>query len=334
MTIPDKPIVEPIRWVLPIINYRREWDSMVTGYKVSEDGTLQEQEITKDSLDAGEVFCVVDGKTKSIFLWKGSQAGIRRKFIGARVATNLRSEYGFQFSVRPLDEGEEPPPFFVALEGEGAKRVTKPGAKAPPKPKKKPKKKPEVPSSKPSPAPKKVPDEKTHEKPPTPAPTSSKPSTAKTSSKPEKPAPVAKTATKPPDDEIQKMIEQLEGQSPPDGYERELVIVYNELYTVAEHKTSIFGKEKVEHRIEKVKDPPEGTFMAEGFIPRVIVKDGSVLGIELLKGTPDAILSPIKVEMKERLGDLITFFQEEVEQETAKNKKGKNNKGKKKLVAK
>ncbi|MGM0686538.1 MAG: hypothetical protein ACQET3_06195 [Promethearchaeati archaeon] len=66
----------------------------------------------------------------------------------------------------------------------------------------------------------------------------------------------------------------------------------------------------------------------------MIVKDGSVLGIELLKGTPDAILSPIKVEMKERLGDLITFFQEEVEQETAKNKKGKNNKGKKKLVAK
>ncbi|MBD3160401.1 MAG: hypothetical protein GF309_16595 [Candidatus Lokiarchaeota archaeon] len=315
---------------------------MVTGYKVSEDGTLQEQEITKDSLDSGEVFCVVDGETKSIFLWKGSQAGIRRKFIGARVATNLRSEYGFHFSVRPLDEGEEPPPFFVALEGEGAKRVKKPGVKTPPKPKKKPKdsakkepkKEPEVPSSKPAPPPKKVPEKRTHEKPPTPPPTSSGASTTQTSSQPKEPAPVAKTATKAPDDEIQSMIEQLKNQSPPEGYERELVIIYNELYTVAEKKTSIFGKEKIEHEIEKVKDPPEGTFMAEGFIPRVIVKDGTVLGIELLKGTPDAILSPIKVEMKERLGDLITFFKEEVEEETAKNKKAGSNKGKKKLVAK
>ncbi|MHA1864780.1 MAG: hypothetical protein ACTSWA_13490 [Candidatus Thorarchaeota archaeon] len=75
--------------------------------------------------------------------------------------------------------------------------------------------------------------------------------------------------------------------------------------------------------------------MAEGFIPRVIVKDGRVLGIELLKGTPDAILSPIKSEMKERLSDLITFFKSETKKEPAPAKKGKG-KGKKgkKLVAK
>ncbi|MCK5390427.1 MAG: hypothetical protein KAJ36_08045, partial [Candidatus Thorarchaeota archaeon] len=121
---------------------------------------------------------------------------------------------------------------------------------------------------------------------------------------------------------------------PPEGYQRELVIVYNDLYTVAEHKTAVFGQEKIERRIEKVKDPPEGTFMAEGFIPRVIVKDGKVLGIELLKGSPDAILSPIKAEMKERLSDLITFFKSETDEEAAPKKgKGKGKKGKK-LVAK
>lgn len=133
------------------------------------------------------------------------------------------------------------------------------------------------------------------------------------------------------------MIAELETVTPPEGYQRELLIVYNELFTVAEHKISVFGQEKIERKFEKVKDPPEGTFMAEGFIPRVIVRDGKVLGIELLKGTPDAILSPIKAEMKERLGDLISFFRSEMEEgEPAPKKKakGKAKSKKRKLVAK
>ena len=106
---------------------------MVVGYEVHEDGTLKEIELSKDDLDSTRVVCVVDDETKSIYLWKGSQAGIRRKFIGARVATNLRTEYGFHFKVRPLDEGEEPPTFFSALNGTtAAARVIKPGEAAQP----------------------------------------------------------------------------------------------------------------------------------------------------------------------------------------------------------
>ena len=74
--------------------------------------------------------------------------------------------------------------------------------------------------------------------------------------------------------------------------------------------------------------------MAEGFIPRVIVKDRRVIGIELLKGTPDAILSPIKAEMKERLSDLITFFKSETEEGKAAGTKKEPAKKGKKLVAK
>jgi len=304
---------------------------MVVGYEVLEDGTLNEVELTKDDLESTMVVCVVDDETKSIYLWKGTQAGIRRKFIGARVATNLRTEYGFHFKVRPLDEGEEPPTFFTALDGTtAATRVLKPGEPAPPPSPPKPKPKaeataePATPSA-PPPSPKTA-EPKTEPKvsaPPPKPPTSTAPKTT--------PAAAPKTA---PSGEIQSMIAELETVEPPEGYQRELLIIYNELYTVAEHKIAVFGQEKVERKFEKVKDPPEGTFMAEGFIPRVIVKDGRVLGIELLKGTPDAILSPIKAEMKERLGDLITFFRSELEEEAAKEpaKKGKG-KGKK-LVAK
>jgi len=54
---------------------------MVVGYEVQEDGTLNEIELTKDDLDSSLVVCVVDDETKSIYLWKGSQAGVRVKFI-------------------------------------------------------------------------------------------------------------------------------------------------------------------------------------------------------------------------------------------------------------
>lgn len=300
--------------------------AMVVGYEVMEDGTLNEVELTKDDLESTKVVCVVDDETKSIYLWKGTQAGIRRKFIGARVATNLRTEYGFHFKVRPLDEGEEPPTFFTALDGTtAAVRVLKPGEKAPPPTPPRPKAEASAGAKSKAPA----------AAPPKPSPTSSPPPRPPASSS--APPRVPTSASKAPaaSAEIQSMISELETVDPPEGYERELLIVYNELFTVAEHKVTVFGQEKVERKFEKVKDPPEGTFMAEGFIPRVIVKDGRVLGIELLKGTPDAILSPIKAEMKERLGDLITFFRSEIEEgEDMAKGKAKAKDKKRKLVAK
>lgn len=309
---------------------------MVLGYEVLEDGTLNEVELSKDDLTSTIVVCVVDDETKSIYLWKGSQAGVRRKFIGARVATNLRTEYGFQFKVRSIDEGEEPPTFFTALDGTTvATRVLKPGEKSPPPAPPRPKKDPVSGTASTPSTP-----------PPTPKPRTEPSATPKTTPSPKPPAPKPSPApasayrtsapvTAAPQGMVEEMIKELETMDPPEGYQRELVIVYNDLYTVAEHRTAVFGQEKIERRIEKVKDPPEGTFMAEGFIPRVIVKDGRVLGIELLKGTPDAILSPIKAEMKERLSDLITFFKSETNETDAPAKKGKG-KGKKgkKLVAK
>ncbi len=302
---------------------------MVTGYEVFEDGTLQEIELTKENLDSTKVLCVVDGSSKSIYLWKGGQANIRKKFIGARVATNLRSEYGFNFKVRPVDEGEEPPTFFTALDGTtAAVKVMKPGERAPP---------PRPPTPKVEKTQPSAGEVTTASAAPPPRPQASRPT-----SPPPVPSATARpsssgTATQSVDQSmIDEMIKELETVAPPEGYQRELLIVYNTLFTVAEHRISVFGQEKVERRFEKVKDPPEGTFMAEGFIPRVIVKNGKVLGIELLKGTPDAILSPIKAEMKERLSDLITFFRSEVEQKPPKAAKTKSKAGKKKskLVAK
>ncbi len=295
---------------------------MVKGYEVSEDGTLREVELSKAGLDSAKVVCVVDDETKSIYLWKGSRADIRRKFVGARIATNLRTEYGFNFKVRPVEEGEEPPSFFTALDGSTtAVPVMKPGEAAPPQKPPTPKAKAETRKAEPEPA----------RAPSAPAASPPRPPVSAGTSK----SSASSAAVS--EDEIQGMLEELEKQPPPEGYNRELLIVNNQLYTIAQHRLVVFGQEKVEKRFEKVKDPPEGTFMAEGFVPRVIVKDRRVLGIELLKGTPDAILSPIKAEMKERLSDLISFFKSELdgapEEAGEAGDEGKSP-AKKKLVAK
>jgi hypothetical protein len=293
---------------------------MVKGYEVSEDGTLREVELSKGGLDSTKVVCVVDDETKSIYLWKGSRADIRRKFVGARVATNLRTEYGFNFKVRPVEEGEEPPTFFTALDGStAAVPVMKPGEPPPPQKPPTPKAKAEARKAEAEPA--KAP-------PPPASPPAPRPSVPVATPKSSALTPTVSQ------DEIQSMLEELEKQPPPEGYSRELLIVHNELYTVAQHRLVVFGQEKVEKRFEKVKDPPEGTFMAEGFVPRVIVKDHKVLGIELLKGTPDAILSPIKAEMKERLSDLISFFRSELEGAPEEAEEEVKSPAKKKLVAK
>ncbi|TFF85007.1 hypothetical protein EU523_00655, partial [Candidatus Heimdallarchaeota archaeon] len=65
-------------------------------YKVLEDGTLDEEpEFIPES---GKVVIVVDDHFKRIYLWKGANSGIKKKFIGSRAAAELRKTYyGFSY---------------------------------------------------------------------------------------------------------------------------------------------------------------------------------------------------------------------------------------------
>jgi len=88
---------------------------MVNGFQVQDDGTSIEVEVTKDSLESENVYCIIDDVSRSIFIWKGRRSGVRKKFIGAQTANRMRSEYGTTFKVHSLDEGEEPAIFFTAI---------------------------------------------------------------------------------------------------------------------------------------------------------------------------------------------------------------------------
>ena len=85
---------------------------MTEAYEICSDGTSEEVKATRDSLNSNGVYCIVDNSNKSIYLWKGRNSDVRKKFAGAQTASRLRNEQGNGFRVRPLDEGEEPANFL------------------------------------------------------------------------------------------------------------------------------------------------------------------------------------------------------------------------------
>lgn len=88
---------------------------MATAFEMEDDGTSNEIDVTKNSLESDRVYCIVDDTSKNIYLWLGRNAGVRKRFIGAQRASQIRVEYGFNFRVQSLDEGEEPPTFLTVL---------------------------------------------------------------------------------------------------------------------------------------------------------------------------------------------------------------------------
>lgn len=83
-------------------------------YRVLEDGTLdEEKEFISEST---KVIIVVDDQFKRIFLWKGANSGIKKKFIGSRAAAELRKTYyGFAYRLSVVEEGDETQEFDFTI---------------------------------------------------------------------------------------------------------------------------------------------------------------------------------------------------------------------------
>lgn len=285
-------------------------------YDVRADGELDNiDRLDKNVLSSEKVLIVIAENNKKIYLWKGKNSPVSKKFIGARQASGLRTEYGFAYKVVAMDETDEEAD-FLALIGM--------------KPSKKPK-------AAPAPAPETV-TEPVTEPEPTPKPTPKPKPTAQKLVTAEAPAPEPKVTIKTQpsprvttaqveqprvnENEIMAKLEKIEV---PKGLARELVISGHALYAIKESKTSVFGKESFEKRLERV-NPPEGIFLAEDFIPRILVENGVVQAIEFLKESTDKDVSvePLKEEMVSHLRDLVgTFKPSKAKQSTGRSKKEK-----------
>ncbi|MHA1185259.1 MAG: hypothetical protein ACTSO7_10095 [Candidatus Heimdallarchaeota archaeon] len=332
-------------------------------YQVLEDGTLDEENAFLP--EPMKVIILVDDQFKRIFLWKGANSGIKKKFIGSRAAAELRKTYyGFAYRLSVIEEGDETQEFeFTVKRSRGEAEVgvidtTTRGIPTSPsemnlesgidiklrgnEPAKKiiytdkdqasmgqfagarkdtkiiqPKDGPRPKRPKPAPAAPQGGKQKASpqkqrtilsemmnsgEEPKMIRPAPTKAAARPIPQPPTPPQPKAETAvatpTKIDPKEAFHMIEEL---GVPAGYERDLIIV----------GTSVYKQQGKEFLVPP--DPPEGVFLAPDRVPRIIIENGVVKVIEVLKKIDKVVKPKDDVQLDQGIEDLMSTFQIEVE---------------------
>ncbi|MBD3350237.1 MAG: hypothetical protein GF364_02010 [Candidatus Lokiarchaeota archaeon] len=279
---------------------------------VKTDGEVHKIESDKtfrDILNPDECYIINNDEQRVIYLWKGSQCSVRKKFIGAQKSQEVRGQVGMHYKVVPIDEGDEPQAVLDILDevpGDGfAKEIIEeedlkfevPGVNVKSGGKKESKKK----------AAKKDLQKKASKArarfgqgaPSAPvggggadgakqvmtsAPKYDNAGPLYSGGQSTQSAqPQQQPVTKEISVDFKKIMETLESLEIPAGYEREMIIIGNQAYSIVEKKVSFLGNDQVEKVMEKVGSLPEGVFFAEGYTPRVLCEDQKVLSIEFLK---------------------------------------------------
>ena len=84
-----------------------------------ENEDFKEIEIKDDSIpiliDNFSIYLVVDPVNKEVWIWHGENASIRKKFIAAQKAPEIRNNYGIGFKIEAIDQGNEPPEFKMLV---------------------------------------------------------------------------------------------------------------------------------------------------------------------------------------------------------------------------
>ncbi len=308
-------------------------------YSVTDEGEKTEISLSKTELKEDRVICIIDIPRRNIWIWKGEKSSVRKKFIGARLGSLLRREYGFHFKLKTIDQGSETDDFEAIFDETLLERpgIIPPVEMPPPV-------EPEPITVKP---PEEAPviEEKVTEifkKAVELAPSVSPPleeeeekiyeleevlkSELKTEEIPAPPKPVEPPRPdvplkpiEPPKPEVtpaldaKKVIKRIKAMELPPGFRRELVIIGTDIYGVAEIPMEFFGKKMIEEVLSRVDAPIEGPYFAEGYTPRVLVEeDGTILAVEFLKETETEEIvdgDTIYFEMKRSLGEFAKFFE-------------------------
>lgn len=284
-------------------------------FTVEDDGNLTPISVASMSdLSNDNVFIIVDEDSRKIFIWKGEKAPVRRKFISAKAAQQMRQEqYGMVYRIESLDPGLEGADFLaifgatpstreVATPGTPQAEVITRPATAPspePTPTRAPAPK-RAPTPTRAPAPKRVPTP-TRAPAPQPAPIPSPaPSQAKVVretevvvTEPIKPLPVTSL------EEVSSKLKELEI---PSNMEREIIIVGNTVFSVIKEHLALFTKDVV--KLEPMDDLPSGMFPADHYQVRLFIEDGRVLFTEMLRQKTRSERDEFIDDMRKSLQDL------------------------------
>ncbi|MHA1191405.1 MAG: hypothetical protein ACTSP9_03815 [Promethearchaeota archaeon] len=259
-------------------------------FKINLDGTTTElttQGSIKDVLKTDECYILVADEVRKVFLWKGLASSVRSKFIGAKRSQEIRGQVGMHFAVVPLDEAEETQEFLTLIGGKTEGGIAQ-----------------EIRSDAPVNAPSVHP---LRDKDPFGVPKPAKgmniggsvnrasQNTGPLYKGQESFSTMMQEESHVNYEEIMKKLEEIKI---PDGFEREIIIIGNNAYSVVEKVQSFLGKKDVTKEISRVGTIPEGVFFAEDYSPRILSENGKILAIEFLKrigGPTDA-----KMEFKSK----------------------------------
>ncbi len=303
---------------------------LVKKFTVNDDGTLTPCDVSSlGGLQNNAVYIIVDEGVRKIFIWKGEEAPVRRKFISAKAAQQMRQEqYGMVYRIDSLDPGIEGKE-FLAIFGETTAEtsptaetqvktevVSRP-ASAPTQTKvSTPRPAPTVtPTTRSTPAPAQAkvstPKPSTSSRPtPKPYPVSTpKPSGAPTPSPVSKPRVVKETevvVTRQVDatssTPLSVVTEKLKDMEVPSHLEREIVIIGNTVFSAIKEHLQLFSKDVV--KLEPMDDLPAGIFPASHYEVRLFIEDGQVLFIDMLREKTRSERDEFIDDMRQSLQDL------------------------------
>lgn len=81
----------------------------------------------------------------------------------------------------------------------------------------------------------------------------------------------------------EEMKNTLMGETIPDGFDREAIIIGQDFYGVVKSVAKVLGKEVVNTEIQKTSELPDGILFDNSYGLRFLIKDGKVSAIEILK---------------------------------------------------
>ncbi len=295
-------------------------------WSVEDDGTLTPVSLSSMSdLANDSVYIIVDENARKIFIWKGEKAPVRRKFISAKAAQQMRQEkYGMVYRIESLDPelegadflaifGATPAPKEAAAPGvSGSEVFTKPTPA--PTPVQKPAATPtRAPTAAPTHAPTTAPTRAPTTAPtraPTTVPTRA-PAATPSPTPAAKPAPrvvketevvvteFAKSVTPATLDEVSVKLKEIEI---PDDMEREIIIIGNMVFSAIKEHLALFSKDVV--KLEPMDDLPSGIFPAAHYQVRLFIEDGRVIFTELLRQKTRSERDEFIDDMRKSLLDL------------------------------
>lgn len=233
-----------------------------------------------DLLDSNESYIICDDEARIVYLWKGLGSKVRSKFIGARKLQDVRSQVGLNYRSTSMDEEEvvagDFPEFSEAIKNPRAdgfaREIREDGDDV----------QYNIENGNPPPKPKSYSNLNSNNlnqnlQQTGPIYTGDDGSLSSYSS-------AQQSGVKPYSKvELEKIIDILDEDEIPDGFEREMVIIGDTSYSVTEKVQSFLGKKTIEHQLEPISTLPEGVFFAEGYVPRVLVQDQTVVAIEFLR---------------------------------------------------